>query len=119
VTELWSRAGGARIAHRLVRYLDERRVHAARWHGAIRDWPGPLRLAWGMRDPVATPNVLAGLRELRPAAPVRELHDLGHYPQIEQPAAIVGEIEELVSAAGYRTATASAPPPPPASPHGS
>jgi len=41
-----------------------------------------------MRDPVATPHVLAGLRELRPAAPVTELADLGHYPQIEQPAAI-------------------------------
>ena len=48
---------------------------------------------------VATPHVLSGLRELRPTAPVRELPDLGHYPQIEEPARITAVIEELLSAA--------------------
>jgi hypothetical protein len=76
--ELWSRAGGARIAHRLIGYIDERIEHAPRWHSALRGWPGDLRLAWGMLDPVATPNVLAGLRELRPSAPLTELSSLGH-----------------------------------------
>ncbi len=97
---LWRRAGGAHIAHRLVHYLDERELHAARWHGAIRDWPGPLRFAWGMLDPVATTKVLDGLRELRPSAPVSELADLGHYPQIEHPEAIAALIEELAGAVG-------------------
>lgn len=92
---LWRYGGGAQIAHRLTYYLDERRVHAARWHGAIHDWPGPLRFAWGMQDPVATPNVLAGLRELRPAAPVTELPDLGHYPQLERPEALTPLIAGL------------------------
>jgi pimeloyl-ACP methyl ester carboxylesterase len=92
---LWSHSGGARIAHRLINYIGERKTHAGRWHGAIRDWPGELRFAWGMRDPVATPNVLAGLRELRPAAPVTELSDLGHYPQIEQPQRIGALIDDL------------------------
>lgn len=81
---LWHRDGGDRIAHRLVSYLGERTSFAARWHGAIARWPGSLQLAWGMLDPVATPNVLAGLRELRPSVPVTELADVGHYPQIEQ-----------------------------------
>lgn len=94
---LWRHAGGSRIAHRLISYIDERVAHADRWHHAISDWPGDLRFAWGMRDPVATPHVLAGLRELRPAAPVTELAVLGHYPQIEQPAAIAGEIAALAS----------------------
>ncbi len=85
---LWHRAGGDRIAHRLVFYLGERERLAARWHGAIQRWPGRLEFAWGLRDPVATTTVLAGLRRLRPAAPVTELCDLGHYPQIEQPEAI-------------------------------
>lgn len=95
---LWRRAGGAHLAHRLVRYLAERQAHASRWHGAVSDWPGELRLAWGMRDPVATPNVLAGLRLLRPAAPVTELPELAHYPQIEQPEAIAALVRELASA---------------------
>jgi len=95
---LWRRARGAHLAHRLVRYLAERQAHASRWHGAVSDWPGELRLAWGMRDPVATPNVLAGLRLLRPAAPVTEVPELAHYPQIEQPEAIAALVRELASA---------------------
>ena len=66
-------------------YLDERVRYARRWHGAVRDWPKPLGFVWGLQDPVASTNVLAGLRELRPDAPVVELPGLGHYPQIEDP----------------------------------
>ena len=73
------------LGHQTIRYMDERVSYAERWHGAIRDWPEPLSLAWGMLDPVATPTVLDAVRELRPAAPVTELRDLGHYPQIEDP----------------------------------
>jgi pimeloyl-ACP methyl ester carboxylesterase len=77
---------GHRILHLLISYLDERERHASRWHGAVREWPKPLGFLWGLDDPVATANVLDGLRELRPAAPVIELPGLGHYPQIEDPA---------------------------------
>jgi pimeloyl-ACP methyl ester carboxylesterase len=89
---LWARDGGNRIAHRLIGYVSERERHAERWHGAVREWPGPLSIVWGMRDPVATPNVLAGLRELRPHAPITELADLGHYLQIEDPAVVAEAI---------------------------
>lgn len=85
--------GGHRLAHRLVRYMDERERYAQRWHGAVRDWPKPLFLLWGMRDPVAVPVVLEGLRELRPGVPVTELPALGHYPQIEEPARVAEAIE--------------------------
>ena len=82
---LWSHLGGNRIGHRLMSYMDERVRHAERWNGAFRDWPGDLRLAWGLEDPVARVAVLEGLRELRPGVPVTELPELGHYPQIESP----------------------------------
>ena len=95
---LITRAGGQRLGHKLVRYMDERVTFAERWHGAIRDWPGPLSLAWGMLDPVATPNVLEGLRELRPRAPVTEFPELGHYPQIEDPAMLAGALREALAA---------------------
>ena len=68
--------------------MAERERFTDRWHGAIRDWPGPLTLAWGMLDPVARTEVLRGLQELRPGVKTIELPDLGHYPQIEDPAAI-------------------------------
>ncbi|OBK78814.1 hypothetical protein A5651_02090 [Mycobacterium sp. 1274761.0] len=76
---------GAAIAHLLISYLEERVKHAARWHGAVRDWPKPLSFLWGLRDPVATAAVLDGLRELRPHAEVIELAGVGHYPQVEVP----------------------------------
>jgi pimeloyl-ACP methyl ester carboxylesterase len=82
---LLSHDNGHRIAHLLIAYLDERVKYASRWHGAVRDWPKPLGFLWGLDDPVATPNVLDGLRELRPSAAVIELPRIGHYPQVEVP----------------------------------
>ncbi|VBA53407.1 Haloalkane dehalogenase 1 [Mycobacterium attenuatum] len=85
--ELLTHHGGHRIPHLLISYLDERTRYAARWHGAVRDWPKPLGFVWGLDDPVATTNVLNGLRDLRPHAAVVELPGLGHYPQLEDPRA--------------------------------
>ncbi len=87
---------GNRIADKLIRYTFERVSHAERWHGAVRDWPGPLSLVWGLQDPVATTHVLDGLRELRPGAPVIELPDLGHYPQVEDPAAFHAALSQAL-----------------------
>lgn len=78
---------GAKIAHLLISYLDERVRNASRWHGAVRDWPKPLGFLWGLDDPVATTKVLDGLRELRPGGEVIELSGVGHYPQVEVPGA--------------------------------
>lgn len=82
---LLSRDDGQRILHLLCAYLNERVEFAGRWHGAVRDWPKPLNFLWATGDPVATTSVLAGLRELRPAALVAELPGIGHYPQVEVP----------------------------------
>jgi pimeloyl-ACP methyl ester carboxylesterase len=94
---LVSHGEGHRLLHRTIHYMSERERLAERWHGAFRDWPGHLSLAWGLQDPVATPVVLSGLRELRPGVPVRELPQAGHYPQIEDPTAmaelIAGEVD--------------------------
>ncbi|MGH7269195.1 MAG: alpha/beta fold hydrolase [Polyangiaceae bacterium] len=85
---LLSHHDGHRIIDRLTYYLHERVAFAERWHGALRNWPGHLELAWAMRDPVCVPAVLDAVRELRPAAPVVRFPSLGHYPQIEAPAAV-------------------------------
>jgi pimeloyl-ACP methyl ester carboxylesterase len=95
--------GGRTIGHRLIHYVTERRRYHARWHGAISNWPGRLSLAWGELDPVATTSVLDAVIDLRPGVPVKRLPDLGHYPQIENPAAIASAIataEALTGASG-------------------
>jgi pimeloyl-ACP methyl ester carboxylesterase len=87
--------GGRTLNHKTIRYMEERFRHAERWHGAIRDWPGPVSLAWGTLDPVATEKVLDAVLVLRPAAPVTRFEDLGHYPQIEDP----GRVAEVLQGA--------------------
>ncbi|MDX6610544.1 MAG: hypothetical protein QOF85_2469 [Solirubrobacterales bacterium] len=89
--------GGRTLGHRLISYMDQREEHAGRWHGAIRDWDGKLSLAWGLQDPVATTEVLAALRELRPEVPVNELPELAHYPQLEDPQRLA---QALIAATG-------------------
>jgi pimeloyl-ACP methyl ester carboxylesterase len=93
---LLSHNDGHRIGHLLISYLDERERYAQRWHGAVRDWPKPLGFLWALKDPVATTNVLDGLRELRPSAPVVELPGLGHYPQVEDPDAFTAGAMRLL-----------------------
>lgn len=91
--------GGQRIAHRTIHYMAERERFTERWHGAIRDWRGSLTLAWGLRDPVATVDVLDGLRALRPGVEVIELPDAGHYPQIERPDRIAAALDTALASA--------------------
>ena len=81
--------------------MAERERFTERWHGAIRDWPGPLTLAWGLRDPVARTEVLRGLQELRPGVPTIELPDAGHYPQIETPEAIAAALDTALAHAAH------------------
>jgi pimeloyl-ACP methyl ester carboxylesterase len=46
---------------------------------------------------VATPVMLAAVRDLRPQAPVTELPELGHYPQLEDPAQVAEPLERLIA----------------------
>lgn len=94
---LLSHNDGHRIAHLLISYLDERERYAQRWHSAVCNWSNPLGFLWALKDPVATTNVLDGLRELRPSAPVIELPTLGHYPQLEDPDAFAAAALRLLT----------------------
>jgi pimeloyl-ACP methyl ester carboxylesterase len=52
--EFWaliSQKGGQRIAHRLIRYLHERKQNRARWVGALQKTPVPQCFIVGMADP--------------------------------------------------------------------
>ncbi len=80
-----------------INYMNERERYTDRWHGAVRDWPGPLSFTWGLEDPVATTAVLEGLRELRPHAPVEEQPGLGHYPQLEDPERIAEALDSALA----------------------
>ncbi|WAJ45386.1 alpha/beta hydrolase [Mycobacterium sp. Aquia_216] len=93
--ELWygvSRDDGHKIAHLLIRYNAERAEHHRRWEKALADWSGPLRLVWGLDDPVSGRHVLQAAAEVLPRAEVTELDGVGHYPQSEAPQAVSGAV---------------------------
>jgi pimeloyl-ACP methyl ester carboxylesterase len=90
--------GGQRLGHKLIVYMNERERRAPRWYGALARWPKPLHLAWAMEDRVATENVLNGVLDLRPDAPVTRLEGLGHYPQIEDPPRLTTVLTDALDA---------------------
>jgi pimeloyl-ACP methyl ester carboxylesterase len=76
---------GNRRLPRLIRYIDERRVHERRWTGAIETHPAPLTIIWGDLDPIAVYPMVEQLLAARPDAVVHRLEGVGHYPMVERP----------------------------------
>ena len=80
---------GTTIFHELIGYIDERRSCRARWVGALRHTDLPLRLIAGGADPIAGAQTVARYRELLPRPDAVELPEIGHYPQLEAPEAVL------------------------------
>ncbi|TGK15415.1 alpha/beta fold hydrolase [Leptospira stimsonii] len=77
--------GGTKIAHLLIRYIQERKLYRDRWVGAILNSPVPIRMINGVADPVSGAHLVERYRELSPKADIIELKEIGHYPQVEAP----------------------------------
>lgn len=89
---LASRADGRAVLPALLGYIAERRRYRARWVGALVDPPVPVRLIAGLADPISGAHMVARYRALVPRADVVELPGVGHYPQLEAPAAVAAAI---------------------------
>jgi pimeloyl-ACP methyl ester carboxylesterase len=87
-----SRRGGRRVAHRVIRYLEDRVQQRERWSGALERSSVPRRFVWGQLDPVSGAHMAAYIRERVPGCPLRALPDVGHYPQLEAPEVVVAEV---------------------------
>jgi pimeloyl-ACP methyl ester carboxylesterase len=80
---------GRSVMHRLIRYIPERRRQRERWLRAMQTTALPLKLIDGCADPISGGHMVARYRELVPDADVTELPDIGHYPQVEAPDAVL------------------------------
>lgn len=109
--ELWQIMNyndGKRNYAKLIRYIQERKLHESEWLEALRTSLVPLKLLWGQQDPVAVSSIGLALHELRPDAELIELAEAGHYPQLEVPEIVLREmrnffvepIEEIKADAG-------------------
>jgi pimeloyl-ACP methyl ester carboxylesterase len=90
--QLVSESDGTAVLPKLLGYLAERKLHRERWAGALIDPPAPVRFINGVVDPIAGASMVARYRELVPQADIVELADVGHYPQVEAPDAVLAAV---------------------------
>ena len=86
------------IHDRLIRYIEDRRRHAARWTGALEETDAPRLFVWGMLDPVSGAHMAERIVSRVPAGELHALDEVGHYPQLEAPERAGRLLEEFVAA---------------------
>jgi pimeloyl-ACP methyl ester carboxylesterase len=86
--DLLARADGVLRLPSLIRYTDERVRFKRRWIGALERVDLPVLVAWGAKDPVALMAIGERLARETPGSDMVSWDDLGHYPQIEDPARV-------------------------------
>nr|WP_202111571.1 alpha/beta hydrolase [Pseudomonas aeruginosa] len=80
---------GQRVMHRLIRYIVDRREQRERWVAALQHGGVPLRVIDGAVDPISGAHMVERYRQLVANADCVLLDGIGHYPQIEAPAAVL------------------------------
>ena len=80
---------GRHIFHKLITYMRDRREHRQRWVAALADACVPVQIINGSLDPVSGAHMVARYRELICSDNIVELSTIGHYPQVEAPAAVL------------------------------
>jgi pimeloyl-ACP methyl ester carboxylesterase len=98
--ELLSRDDGVARLPATIGYVEERRRFRRRWIGALERCDVPLLVAWGRRDPVAVMAIAEKLARGTPGARFETWDDLGHWPQIEDPARVVATVGAFWDALG-------------------
>jgi pimeloyl-ACP methyl ester carboxylesterase len=93
------RGGGLAIIGRIARYNLERAEYAERWRPILSRTGVPIAVVWGDRDPIAVFEIGRRLAEMA-RGPLTVLEGVGHFPQMEDPAAWAA----AVVAAAERTA---------------
>jgi pimeloyl-ACP methyl ester carboxylesterase len=81
---------GKRVLHKVGRFVNDRYVHRNRWVRAMRETAVPMRLIDGPIDPNSGRHMAQRYLEVIPDPDVVMLDDnIGHWPQIEAPDAVL------------------------------
>ena len=81
---------GRHIFHNLISYMSDRIEHRERWVQALKDTKIPLAIINGSVDPVSGAHMVAHYRDIVGEPDyVKELSEIGHYPQVEDPQNVV------------------------------
>jgi pimeloyl-ACP methyl ester carboxylesterase len=99
--ELATLENGHRLAHELIRYMEDRRVNRERWVGAMCDAQCPLAVIDGAVDPVSGAHMVKRYREVVGTGYIAELDGIGHYPQVEAPELVLEHYSRFLEGAGF------------------
>ncbi len=81
---------GRRVLHKVGRFIKDRHTHRNRWVRAMRETDVPMRLIDGPVDPNSGAHMARRYAEVIPDADVVMLaDDIGHWPQLEAPDAVL------------------------------
>ena len=72
----------------VINYIPQRQQYRERWVGAIINSTVPVKLIAGAKDPISGQHMIDRYRQLIPNADITNRLMLGHYPQVEDAAAI-------------------------------
>lgn len=95
--ELASRDDGLLRFPKMIRYTEERTRFERRWIGALERLDVPALIAWGERDPVAVLPIAHRLAKEIPGARLVTWPQLGHYPQVEDPARVLATVRPFLA----------------------
>ncbi len=87
---------GRRIAHKLIRYMTERRKNRTRWVGALQRMKVPFRFIDGLEDKVSGAHLVERFRAVVPhQMDIIELANIGHFPHFEAPDTVLEKFFEF------------------------
>jgi len=87
---------GLQVYHKLIAYIPERQKNRERWVNAIMNSRVPLRLINGPADPVSGAHMAELYKKLIQNPDVVLLPEIGHYPQVEDPAGVLKSYLEFI-----------------------
>ena len=86
---LFNYNNGKRIAHKLIRYMAERKTYRERWVAPLQRMRQPFLFINGSYDPVSGKHLVKRFREVVPQQKnIVELATIGHFPHLEAPNAV-------------------------------
>jgi len=86
---------GIRALPHTICYIGERYRLYTRWTVPLARLDIPARVIWGRRDPVAVAAIGQRLADTIPGAGLEWLDDVGHFPMLEDPAAVAKAIRRF------------------------
>ena len=74
---------GRQALAKTAAYMKERIRYEKRWQGPLENCKIPVKLIWGLLDPIAVPAIARRLCSLNPGVALKVLENAAHYPQLE------------------------------------